>query len=1070
MNKTLYIYRASAGSGKTFTLALEYIKLLIANPENYRHILAVTFTNKATSEMKERIMSKLYGIANRLPSSDDYTEKLLTTFPNLSKEKIIERAETALEMLLHDYGHFRIQTIDAFFQTILRGLAKELDLSNDMEISINGTKFLHDAVDILIKQLKPTSEQMSWLVEYIEEHLENDKSWKIRDSIKKFAENILKEEYQERGENLRQQIEENNGAQLAEYRKTLRKIEKEIIAKVKSIGNRFFEIANDAYLTDADFYKKKNGIYSFFRKLQNGELPEITPRGVAMTCMDNPQKISERLSIDKCNEIANLIKEYYSSYEKDSRLYNSCSLSLIRFHQLRLLDSIGKQLQEENSRENRFLLAQTTFLLSKMIENSTTFIFEKIGSEISHIFIDEFQDTSKLQWQCFKVLLQEVMAHGTKNLIVGDVKQSIYRWRNSDWNILNHIEGEFHTESIGKYEIISNEKKESGYTTNYRSERRIIEFNNKFFEKSKDIIEETYSEKLGNRIKDFQKAYAEVKQEIPDNKPNNGYVEIRLLKEKEKKYDELAYSQLMDTLRVLLLEKGVKPNDITILVRVNRFMPIIARHFNETFKEYNFGIVSDDAYRLSSSVAINIIIAAIRYITMPEDRINLIQLLMLYLNETKGIATTPQVLAGNRDLTTMLPNKFISKIDHLGEMPIYELIEQLIELFELNTMQGEEAFLYSFLDCASQYINCGISDLTAFLDEWDEELANKTIPTGETNSVRMMTIHKSKGLEFHTVIIPFGIWKLTGEMHSHFHENLIWCHPKEVPFNYLDLLPIEFVNDMQNSIYEEEFNHEYLFQLVDNMNLMYVAFTRAKNNLFIFSDKDAKKDTMGKHLETMIGNMGSDEIICDTENGILTYGEIMPSIEKEKKSDNPFTQIPQEKEQPFISFDNHIPFRQSNNLTRFLARNREEEEQLEYQMHGILMHELLSKLETGDNLKQELKKLQIEGLIGNEKEYNKIKKLIERALSNPKASEWFSGKYKLFNECSILYKEDNEYKSCRPDRVMIYDKNAVVVDFKFGKHKEEYITQIEKYKSILREMGYENVTGHIWYVYTNKIV
>ena len=295
MNKTLYIYRASAGSGKTFTLALEYIKLLIANPENYRHILAVTFTNKATSEMKERIMSKLYGIANRLPSSDDYTEKLLTTFPNLSREEIIERAETALEMLLHDYGHFRIQTIDAFFQTILRGLAKELGLSNDMEISINGTKFLHDAVDILIKQLKPTSEQMSWLVEYIEEHLENDKSWKIRDSIKKFAENILKEEYQERGENLRQQIEENNGAQLAEYRKTLRKIEKEIIAKVKSIGNRFFEIANDAYLTDADFYKKKNGIYSFFRKLQNGELPEITPRGVAMTCMDNPQKIGESI-------------------------------------------------------------------------------------------------------------------------------------------------------------------------------------------------------------------------------------------------------------------------------------------------------------------------------------------------------------------------------------------------------------------------------------------------------------------------------------------------------------------------------------------------------------------------------------------------------------------------------------------------------------------------------------------------------------------------------------------------------------------------------------------------------
>lgn len=216
--------------------------------------------------------------------------------------------------------------------------------------------------------------------------------------------------------------------------------------------------------------------------------------------------------------------------------------------------------------------------------------------------------------------------------------------------------------------------------------------------------------------------------------------------------------------------------------------------------------------------------------------------------------------------------------------------------------------------------------------------------------------------------------------------------------------------------------------------------------------------------------MRFDGIVADEEKGILTYGDIMPGIEKSRESDNPFTQIPQEKEQSFISYENHIPFRRSNNLTRFLARNKAEEEQLEYQMSGVLLHELLSKLETGENLEQELKKLQLEGLIGSEKEYNNIKRLIERALSNPQASEWFSGKYKLFNECSILYKEDNEFKHCRPDRVMTDGKNAIVVDFKFGKHKDDYTTQIEKYKSILKEMGYENVTGYIWYVYTNKIV
>lgn len=1070
MNSTLYVYRASAGSGKTFTLALEYMKLLIANPQVYRHILAVTFTNKATGEMKERIMSQLYGVAHALASSKDYMDKLCDAFPRMSSEEIRKRAGIALEMILHDYGHFRIQTIDAFFQTVLRGLAKELELSSDMEISLNGTKLLNDAVDLLIRQLKPTSEQMGWLVEYIEEHLDNDKSWKVRDSIKKFAENILKEEYQERGANLRKQIEENNGASLIEYRKALQSIDKDIKQRVTALGNRFFEITEETHLGVDDFYKKKNGIFGFFKKLQNGTFPDVSDRSAAGICMENTEKISAsaNLSAEHRNEIARMIREYCENYRKDRRVSNSCRLSLARFHQLRLLDSIGKQLQEENSRENRFLLAQTTYLLSRMIENNTTFIFEKIGSEISHIFIDEFQDTSKLQWQCFRVLLHEVMAHGTRNLIVGDVKQSIYRWRNSDWNILNHIENEFPAGTIARYETADTGEHSQGSTTNYRSERRIIEFNNAFFEQARDIIAASYSDKLGERIADFTKAYNEVKQNIPEHKRDNGYAEIRLLQAED--FEDAAYNQLMETLRVLLLEKGVKPKDITILLRQNRYMPEIARLFNERFKEHNFSIISDEAYRLSSSVAVKIIIAAIRYLAMPEDRINLVLLLMLYLNETKKIATPLQSLMELKEPTTLLPDGFIGKICRLREMPIYELIEQLIVLFELNSMQGEEAFLYSFLDNVSQYLSSGMSDLSAFLQVWDDELSEKTIPAGETDSVRMMTIHKSKGLEFHTVIIPFCTWKLTGETHNVYREKLIWCKPELEPFNNLDLLPIEFTSNMQDSIYEKDFNHEYLFQLVDNMNLLYVAFTRAKCNLFIVSNAEAKKDTMDELLKKMVDAMLLDGVVTDKEQEVLTYGEIVPSKEKEKKSDNPFTQIPTEKVQPFTSFDNRIPFRQSNNLTRFLARDKEEEEQLEYKRLGELMHELLSKLETGNNLELELKKMQVQGLIGDEKECNNIRKLIERALSHPQAREWFSGRYKLFNECSILYRDGDEFSQCRPDRVMTEGKSAIVVDFKFGKHRDEYTAQIEKYKSILKEMGYEDVTGYIWYVYTNKIV
>ena len=238
MDKTLYIYKASAGSGKTFTLAVEYIKLLIANPKAYRHTLAVTFTNKATGEMKERILGSLYGVANALEEAHDYFLKISAAFPTMSEQELRARAREALHLMLHDYGHFRIQTIDAFFQSILRGMAKELELSGDLEILIEDDELLSNTVDLLIKRLTPTSQETAWLVEYVEEYLENDRGWNVRHAIKEFSRNILKEEYQQKGDNLRKQIYENNGALLTEYRNTLAAIEREIKEKAKSIADR----------------------------------------------------------------------------------------------------------------------------------------------------------------------------------------------------------------------------------------------------------------------------------------------------------------------------------------------------------------------------------------------------------------------------------------------------------------------------------------------------------------------------------------------------------------------------------------------------------------------------------------------------------------------------------------------------------------------------------------------------------------------------------------------------------------------------------------------------------------
>ena len=1061
MNKTLYIYRASAGSGKTFTLAVEYIKLLIASPSAYKHTLAVTFTNKATGEMKERILSQLYGIGHSIKSSERYYEKVKEAFPNIEENELRQRAKNALHLILHDYGHFRIQTIDAFFQSVLRGLAKELELSGDIEITIDNTQLLENTVENLIKSLTPTSPEMAWIVEYIEEHLENDKSWRVHNAIKEFAENILKEEYQERGDVLRKQIENENGALLAEYRKTIRKIEQDIIGRIKSLGERFLEIANNNALGMEDFVGKSKGIWPYLSNLSKGILP-IKENAYVEKCIDDASKVSSRLSQEACEEISALLRRNKEIQEKEGDILNSCKLSLKRFHQLRLLNSIARTLREENNRENRFLLEQTTYLLSRMIDNDTSFIFEKIGTDINHIFIDEFQDTSKLQWTCFKVLLHEVMSRGSYNLIVGDVKQSIYRWRNSDWNILNNIENEFPQGTMQNY----NTNKETGNgTTNYRSQRNVIEFNNALFRTAKDIIISENKENLGTRLQDLEKAYNDVCQLIPEKREALGYAEMRMIEKGENGETEEILKQLITTLKNLIEEKKVKPSDITILVRNRSVMPPIIEAFNRELPQYN--IISDEAYKLSSSIALSILIAAMRYIIYPDDKLNIIDLIIRYNNHILNNDIQPAYLLNKEDeYGKLLPHDFIYKINELKEKPINEIAEELIMLFNLHSIENEEQYIYSFLDCILQYLSTNSSCINDFLNAWEEDLSDKSIPSGEEECVKIVTIHKSKGLEYHTVILPFCTWNITGGSN-----NIIWCNPRQAPFDILSLLPINYSKEMLNSIYKNEYNHEYLFQLVDNLNLLYVACTRASHNLFIFSSAKSKANNLSKLLNSVIKHISLEGAETDEEQQTLTFGEIMPSSPNEKdEKENPFTTTPITEQQTFVSHKNSMTSRQSHNLIRFLAKSNEEIKDTEYMDIGELMHEIMSHLTTGKELSLELDNKQMEGFIATDKEKERIKKLIEKAIANPKAKDWFSNKYTLFNEQSILYSENGRHHIFRPDRVMISADETIVVDFKFAKPLPQHIEQVKEYMSCLALMGYKNVKGYLWYIYKNNIV
>ena len=780
MRKTLKIYKASAGSGKTFTLALEYIKLLVQNPYSYRNILAVTFTNKATAEMKERILGKLYGVAYSSKSAKDYMEKVKQQMPYMSEEQIRERAKMAFGLIMHDYGHFRIQTIDAFFQTVLRGLAKELELSGDMEIAIEKTEHLENAVDTYIRELDPEKKEIEQVVRYIDEQLESGNDWNIEKAIKSFAKNILEEEYQERGERLREEIDRDNGRLVNEFRNDVRKLKSEAEEELKEIGKEFFIVNADRRIED--FTGKSNGAWPFFEKLRDGKLPKAGKTISGM--MEDADKISKIQQC--CNVTAPLFDKYKATLKKRT----SCELALKHIHQLGLINSIARTLKEENARENRFMLAETTHLLTTLIKENTTFIFEKIGTEIEHIFIDEFQDTSKLQWQCFEVLLKEILARGNYNLIVGDVKQAIYRWRNGDWKIMNNLASYFREfgdilEFESQETVIDGKKFKS---VNYRSDRRIIAFNNALYRSAIKVIGTTFQNDLGNgMLNEIISAYDDVEQAYPlpapgkSAKPEQGYAEVRMIervkKTTDKEFSAIVLGNLMSTLHTLLEEKGVKPKDIAILVRTNSHIDKIVNAFKTEFPKLK--IVSDEAYRLSSSLTVSLAIAAMRYIATPEDKINIANLLNLYNKVIQKNDTPLEGYLSQGELIELLPEKFRSDLEHMKGLPTYELIERLMSILDIESSKGEEAYIYAFLDHVSQYINSKSADLTAVLTAWDEGLCDKCIPAESDDSIKAMTIHKSKGLEFHTVIMPFCDWKLTAEECGY----TVFCYLVALPFD-----------------------------------------------------------------------------------------------------------------------------------------------------------------------------------------------------------------------------------------------------------------------------------------------
>lgn len=971
--------------------------------------------------------------------------------------------------MIHDYSRFRVETIDSFFQSVMRNLARELELGANLTIELNNMEVLSDAVDSMIERLNRQSPVLYWLLEYIEERIADDKRWNVSGEIKNFGRNIFDEGYIEKGDGLRRKLQDKDC--IKNYRRTLQAIETEALEQMKGFADQFFGILESNGLAIDNLANKSKGVSGYFSKLQMGKLDDSLRNATVEKHLASPENWSPKSSPRRnaitelaAAELIPLLQTAEEFRSKNNMLVNSCQLSLRYINNVRLLANIDEEVRRLNYENNRFLLSDTNVLLHNLVhDGDSSFVFEKIGTTIRNVMIDEFQDTSRMQWDNFRLLLLEGLSQGENSLIVGDVKQSIYRWRNGDWGILNGLKDHIESFPINVKTL----------TTNRRSAGNIIEFNNKVFTAACHTLNDIYKSEQGEECKDLKEAYVDVCQE-KDKDPDEGYVKVTFLTEKE----EMAYVE--DTLQQLanetqlLVTAGIQLKDIAILVRKNKTIPLVADYFD---KNTPYKIVSDEAFQLNASLAICMIMDGLRYLSNPENRIAKAQLAAVYQNE---------ILKNNIDLNTLLlndideylPVSFIEQQKKLRLMPLYELMEKLFGLFEMSRIKQQDAYLCAFFDAVVEYLQNNSSEMSAFIAFWEETLSQKTIPSGEVEGIRIISIHKSKGLEYHTVLLPFCDWNMEKERSL---THLIWCTPKVAPFNNLDIVPVNYSTAMQQSIYREEYLNERLQLWVDNLNLLYVAFTRAKKNLIIWG-KDGLKGTVSELLQQAMGQISipqhehdsshleKSEDNTDTDNIAYEMGTLY--LSEEKRTDgiikNKLLMNPEKIPLHLESLESNIEFKQSNRSAEFIRGEEETGER--YIRQGQLLHNLFSVIRTQDDIPSAIERLRFEGIIESAEQERQIKKLTEWALNHPLVKEWYSGNWELYNECAIIYKEKGELQTRRPDRVMMKDGKVVVVDFKFGKKRTDYNKQVRDYMNLLSDMGYENIRGYLWYVFDNEFV
>lgn len=1069
----LKILQASAGSGKTFSLTAHYLTLLLSAETKYREILAVTFTNKATEEMKGRIMEVLRGFAIGDNGVQDYRELVLKAHSGMTTQQLQEKSEKIYKRILHDYSRFSISTIDGFVQKVIRGFAFELGLDSGYALEMNFEKVKNELADKLDEQLDSNPALLTWIIELAMDRISNNISWNYRAELTELAGELFKERYlpfDQAIQDLVQQTDLNDlfSQYSKETRKRLKNFEDHLQNKSAEAALHF----EKSGISPDQLKGKSRSPLLNLDKIAAGETEKI---GSLAKLIDEPDEWFKDSGYNGLYEQLNpRIRDLYTFYQQELPDYILAQAFQKNLYYLRLMQEMAILLKTYREESGNLLISDAQNLLKGITgedDDNPAFIWEKTGSRYKHFLFDEFQDTSANQWANFRPLLKNAMAEadGTliDHLIVGDVKQSIYRWRNGDWNIL-HQQAK---KDIGAGYVI-----DANLEENYRSTANIINFNNMLYkalpilmqqqinqtvaeQNQNTVLQEWWSEKGYDHI--MPGVYAEAEQQMNPRTLPGGTIDIRVMRTdadgaalNKTSFRTAALDGMVSTLKRLIQdEKRYVPGDACVLVRSNSEAVAVV----DALMVAQINVISGEALLLANNTAVKLLINTFLVMTgLPANTaLYKANCISLYA-QIRGVENVPSDLfrlkdKNLEDLSSVLPADLCLNWRAWMQQPLGELMEKLLRAYGLDKPENAShlPYLFALRDLAGNIARQGERGLSAFLTYWEEEGGRKTLPSSESSdAVQVITIHKSKGLAFKVVLIPFCNWDTGGKTNS-----IFWVPATGTPYEALKQIPLKYTASLGQSAVAIAYYEELLYNQMDALNMLYVATTRTKEYLYISCL--GKKSAGLTNIGDLISFMLQDDL---SEEGQFLVEELVP-VKKTTAKEGPvgvhFPAYPVSDRLSAV-FDADLKRKKLDMLLDDTA-GRE----------GSILHEVLARAENADEIELVLEQMLDEGLFkAEEMEAFRLQAL--QVLGNTQLAALLEQSTAIRNEKSII---DAYGKSYRPDKVLFAEDKVIVIDYKFTAQKSKsHIAQVHGYRELLQQMGYPDVSTYLFYARIGELI